>query len=617
MGRDHTCALLLNGSIRCFGGAESAHARADARGRVDYNSTKELGEIEEIVAGADFTCVRSTAVGVHCWGRIPGEIEPVAEPKRIADLEATSIAASSGALCAVRPSGKVACWGDNRGKNIHIKGPANVERPTDVDDIEPALSVAMGGESACALLTIGKVMCWGGSDSWSGRPNTEYDLADAVSVTGGGLLKSHFCALRSTGNIRCWGDGSTGANAQKYNGSADIDGDFLDVHAGGDFACARRRRGDVECWGSNDAGQLAQPFEDVVPNPAAIAGASGALAIAAAESALCVVLADKTARCFGPNPEEPISTKEGPRDVVAVTRADGLLMGGSIECALTDGLPTCWGHNRASQMISTDPTVLGPSTFASLGGLKQLAIGPEHACSLSKEGAVTCWGGLGKDRAVPAPVRGISRAAAALALGIDEGCALLDEGTVACFPLRDPAAGARSRARFAAQKVVGARGAVAIARGERHGCAVDMRGAVMCWGAGGSLELGRREQSENGLGTAEVVPGIDQAVELALGDDFSCARRRDGTVWCWGRNDRGQLGDGSFADRAEPRVVPGLLGVTSLRAGSGHACALTRQKEVLCWGDNRMRQIRAGAALLSTTGVTVASNAGASPQRAP
>jgi alpha-tubulin suppressor-like RCC1 family protein len=259
--------------------------------------------------------------------------------------------------------------------------------------------------------------------------------------------------------------------------------------------------------------------------------------------------------------------------------------------------------------------VLGPSTFASLGGLKQLAIGSVHACSLSKEGAVTCWGGLGKARAVPAPVRGIPGAAAALALGLDEGCALLDEGTVACFPLRNPAAGAQSRARFAAQKVVGARGVVAIAHGERHGCAVDMRGAVMCWGAGGSLELGRRE--EGGLGAAEVVPGIDQAMELALGDDFSCARRRDGTVWCWGRNDRGQLGDGSFADRAEPRVVPGLLGVTSLRAGSGHACALTGQKEVLCWGDNRMRQIRAGAALISTTGVTVAANAGASPQRAP
>jgi alpha-tubulin suppressor-like RCC1 family protein len=76
-------------------------------------------------------------------------------------------------------------------------------------------------------------------------------------------------------------------------------------------------------------------------------------------------------------------------------------------------------------------------------------------------------------------------------------------------------------------------------------------------------------------------------VDLALGPDFSCGLAEDGTAWCWGRNDRGQLGDGTRIDRWEPMPVSGGHVFGSLRAGWQHACGVDDAGRLLCWGSDR------------------------------
>lgn len=72
---------------------------------------------------------------------------------------------------------------------------------------------------------------------------------------------------------------------------------------------------------------------------------------------------------------------------------------------------------------------------------------------------------------------------------------------------------------------------------------------------------------------------------LAAGAEFACALRSDATVWCWGSDELGSLGDGApFEDRAEPQQVPGLSDVVRVVAGGGLACALTRSGSLSCWG---------------------------------
>jgi alpha-tubulin suppressor-like RCC1 family protein len=70
------------------------------------------------------------------------------------------------------------------------------------------------------------------------------------------------------------------------------------------------------------------------------------------------------------------------------------------------------------------------------------------------------------------------------------------------------------------------------------------------------------------------------------GGQFTCARGRDASAWCWGQNNYGQLGDGSTTNRTVPVPVKQLSRVSSLHGGGAHACAVNDRSETYCWGRN-------------------------------
>lgn len=134
-----------------------------------------------------------------------------------------------------------------------------------------------------------------------------------------------------------------------------------------------------------------------------------------------------------------------------------------------------------------------------------------------------------------------------------------------------------------------------ISAGRSHTCAIAALGEVFCWGNNGFGKLG------NGLDTDTFVPtpvvGLGApAIEVAVGDDHSCALLTGGTVWCWGDNSSYQLG----ADRAavpsspRPRQVRGLSGVQHIGAGALHSCAVMGNQAVRCWGNNLFGQLGDG-----------------------
>jgi alpha-tubulin suppressor-like RCC1 family protein len=90
------------------------------------------------------------------------------------------------------------------------------------------------------------------------------------------------------------------------------------------------------------------------------------------------------------------------------------------------------------------------------------------------------------------------------------------------------------------------------------------------------------------------VPGLTDVVRLAMGDEHACVVRRDGSVWCWGRNRGGQLGDGTTATRLAPTRVPGITGALQLDLGGDHTCALLAGGRITCWGTNSAGQLGDG-----------------------
>ena len=131
-----------------------------------------------------------------------------------------------------------------------------------------------------------------------------------------------------------------------------------------------------------------------------------------------------------------------------------------------------------------------------------------------------------------------------------------------------------------------------IAAGAWHTCALKQSGAVFCWGRNDRGQLGDGSTADRLL-PVQVV-GLDAGViAIAAGESHSCAAMDDGSVRCWGANQLGQLGNGetSFAAVSTPVPVAGLGSVRTLSLGDAFSCALRTDDSLWCWGDSSFGQI--------------------------
>jgi alpha-tubulin suppressor-like RCC1 family protein len=154
---------------------------------------------------------------------------------------------------------------------------------------------------------------------------------------------------------------------------------------------------------------------------------------------------------------------------------------------------------------------------------------------------------------------------------------------------------------------------VGIAAEEYHTCARRTNGTVWCWGNAfyvyGQLGDGTRGAAATGLRTTpvqvvrsgSVLTGI---TSVGTGASHTCARRVDGSAWCWGLGSKGQLGDGTTGDptdhlRLRPvrvvRSAGAFTGVRSIDGGDFHTCALRTDRSVWCWGANDAGQLGRGS----------------------
>ncbi|MCX7556568.1 hypothetical protein OS187_06990 [Xanthomonadaceae bacterium JHOS43] len=136
---------------------------------------------------------------------------------------------------------------------------------------------------------------------------------------------------------------------------------------------------------------------------------------------------------------------------------------------------------------------------------------------------------------------------------------------------------------------------VQVSAGLAHSCAVTGNGAVRCWGSNEYGQLGDGGSTDRN--TPVQVSGLDSGVQqVGVGRDHSCALTGSGAVLCWGRNEFGQLGDGTTTQRLLPVPVSGLSGgVQAIGVGGSFSCALNASGAVLCWGGNTFGSLGDGS----------------------
>ncbi len=241
--------------------------------------------------------------------------------------------------------------------------------------------------------------------------------------------------------------------------------------------------------------------------------------------------------------------------------------------------------------------------------LSAVALAGSHTCGLRNNGTLWCWGNnalgqlgvgtVGDDQSpTTEPARTNDEGAdwhALDAAGTREEnrghtCGIRDDGSLWCWGRSSSGElglGDDVNVIDAPQRVGDEVDWVDVATGSGSSCALRDDGALYCWGdnADGQLALGPDAGDEVASPTqVDVIPNWQH---VRLGDAHGCGIREDGSLWCWGRNDAGQLGVGEGVDQAlRPREVVSDASWKSVALGAAHTCGIQDDDTMWCWGDN-------------------------------
>lgn len=588
-GASHTCALLRDGTARCWGSNSEGQLGDNTRtNRPAPVSVQGLGNAIAISGGGDHTCALIADGTVRCWGfNGNGELGDGTRNRKLTPVtvkgltNAVAIASGTVSTCALVADGTVFCWGNNSYGQIGNNSTAGQLLPVPVLGLTNAVSITAGLFHTCAGMADGTARCWGlnqdgqlghGTNSEELTPVTVEGLINAVAIAAGG---NHTCAVLADNSARCWGLGTSGqlGNGSFVSSAAPVvviggGGSITarDVAAGRNHTCVVRASSAAACWGSNATGQVGDGTTVNRPQPVAVPNLSNVVAIAGGEAHTCALLAGGTVSCWGLNSsgelgDDTTSMHLNPNPVPGLTNVVGIATGGDLgeshTCALiSDGTVRCWGANGHGQLgDNTTSTRLSPVVVKGLGTAVAIATGAFHSCAVLADGTARCWGAnnrgqLGDNtsnpRLVPVPVVNLTTAVS-ITSGDTHSCALLADGSARCWggnSLGQLGNGSNVSPQLFPTPVATLEGAVGIAGGFGHSCSVQANGTARCWGGNGLKELGDRTTNSSSIPIivkqADGLP-LDKALNIATGRHHSCALRSTGGVTCWGDNTFGQL----------------------------------------------------------------------------
>ena len=191
-----------------------------------------------------------------------------------------------------------------------------------------------------------------------------------------------------------------------------------------------------------------------------------------------------------------------------------------------------------------------------------------------------------------------ARAPIKLSVGADHTCYVKGDTSITCWGLDSSKQASGAFSPLSANGVTPSlNNVVEVASGQKHSCARLNDRTIRCWGDNDFGQFGNGSQTSPGGTSASAFPpplvsGISNATALVAGANHNCAILTDGTVKCWGKGDRGQLGNNAApAFATTPVPVQGITNAIDIAAGAKHTCALLADMTVKCWGDNTFRQL--------------------------
>ena len=378
----------------------------------------------------------------------------------------------------------------------------------------------------------------------------------------------HTCALTNAGAAYCWGSNTYGrlGNGAETNSLTPVPVSggliFTTIVAGGTHTCALTNADDAYCWGNNAVGQLGNGSTSLSSVPVAVAGGLKFLTLAATGDHTCGLIASGAAYCWGKNDFGQLgngtasgSATPGSTTPIPVSGAlhfVALDAGGYHTCGIVgSGAAYCWGLNESGQLgnglQSGNAGSLVPTAVS--GGLIFTAIytGYYHTCGLAEQQAVYCWGSN-------------------LFGGLGDG-SLITNGTTSgpnYCPTYPNTGGCSVRPVPMSPGLGEGFHALSLGLGGYHTCGLVTDGVAFCWGANmfgqvGDGLIGNTSNRRGVIGSATFPGFLVFKTVTASSTNYTCGITTTGeAAYCWGRNNVGQLGDGTTGDSPTPVAVVGF-----------------------------------------------------------
>jgi alpha-tubulin suppressor-like RCC1 family protein len=275
-----TCVVLGDKTVQCWGGNHDGELGnvAVTSSTFDPVTVSGITNAVAVAAGFGHTCALLEDGSIRCWGSNGagqlGDSTTVSSPEPVSVLEidnAVSVSVARQVSCALLDDGTVRCWGTNSFGQLGTFTTSDDYSavPVTIAGVSDAVALATGDGHSCAVLSDGTVLCWGsnrfgelgdGTTTDSPSPVFVSSVVDATAVAASG---SHSCALLRTGEIQCWGHnacGGLGNGTSTTTGclciptAVSVTGITNAVAISGD--CAVLEGGGLQCWGSNTNGEL-------------------------------------------------------------------------------------------------------------------------------------------------------------------------------------------------------------------------------------------------------------------------------------------------------------------------------------------------------------------------
>jgi len=464
-GENHSCALLSDSTVQCWGrGPLGDNTSSDHTLPIEVQNSANTGPLTgvmQLTAGSQHTCALLDNYVIQCWGangdgelglghRVDGLLpQPLLRAHHTTALTGVSAFSSRVAhSCAVMSDHSVQCWGENRnsqlGDNIDVSSPipVPVKDATGLSLLTNVSQAGTGRDHSCALLLDSTMTCWGSGSAGqlghgifanSGLPVTVRNKADTDNLTGINAFApglNHTCVLLANTQVQCWGDNSSGqlgnndtapsalpVDVKDTTGTGVLSG-VLEITAGDAHTCALLPDHTVQCWGKNTQGQLGNglTLDSLTPvitrNFNDTADLSGVDSVIAGFDHTCALMTDTSVQCWGggyssgangdgTGVDKPLPSMV--KDTLGsgtLTGVSTLALGWETTCALfPDKTAVCWGENGDGQLgvNSTDdsfiPVVLQNETGSGpLTGINTIQIGNDHTCALLEDSSMRCWG---------------------------------------------------------------------------------------------------------------------------------------------------------------------------------------------------------------------------------